>query len=92
MGGSDALRGVAVISTIFLSANALFLPGNARVISGKKNVQALHSVRECCSLWEVGSLLHFFREMVAVYSATGQRSRFFPGFPDTLILTYNQQI
>ena len=53
-------------STMFLSANALFLPGNARVISGKKNGQALHSVRECCNFWEVGSLVHFSGEKVAI--------------------------
>ena len=49
-GGSDTLGGVTVTSTVFLSANALLLPGNARVMVEKKNGQALHSVRECCNL------------------------------------------
>ena len=38
---------VTVTSTMFLSDNALFLPGKAFVMSGKKNGHAEHSVREC---------------------------------------------
>ena len=66
VGGSDTLGGVTITSSMFLSASALFLPGNARVIAGKKNGQALHLVRECCNLWEIGSLLHFSGEKVAM--------------------------